>query len=188
MRKDLAAAIVALGTGLFAMGASAAEYSGFYIGAGVGKTGIQISDEEVGLDFDADDTAFKAFAGYQFNRYFAVEMGYFDGGAPSDEIEGIDLSVDTSGLTASVVGMLPIGDVFSLYGKLGMASYDAKVTASFQGFSESEKASEDDTLYGVGAMFDIGERFQLRAEYEVINIDDGDFNMLSVNGVYKFGS
>ena len=58
-------------------GSAAAELDpGFYVGAGVGQSKIEADD----INFDEDDTGFKVFGGYQFNKYFAVELAYIDGG------------------------------------------------------------------------------------------------------------
>ena len=63
---------------------------GFYVGAGIGQATLEADD----VGFDADDTAFKVFGGYSFNDYFAVELTYFDGGAPSEEFDlGIGVPV-----------------------------------------------------------------------------------------------
>jgi OmpA-OmpF porin, OOP family len=51
---------------------------GFYVGAGIGQASIERDDS----DFDADDTGFKVFGGYNFNQYFALEATYLDGGEP----------------------------------------------------------------------------------------------------------
>jgi hypothetical protein len=40
--------------------------------------------------------------------------------------------------------------------------------------------------YGIGGAFAFSEAFELRAEYEAIDVSDGTFDLLSVGGVYKF--
>lgn len=159
---------------------------GFYAGAGVGKASLEID----GL-FDEDDTSFRVFGGYNFNRYFAVEATYFDGGKPEATFRGpggtATVEAATSGLDVSMLGRLPIGEVFSLYGKLGFASYDADVKARANGrVVFEETGSDEDVSYGIGAAFNLGPSFELRAEYDSIQIEDGDFTFLSVNGLFKF--
>lgn len=97
------------------------------------------------------------------------------------------LEIGLSGLIVSALGRIPLGDMFSLYGKLGLASYDVDFKGRVNGDTvASDSISEDDVSYAVGASFNIGSSFELRAEYEAISIEDGDFNMLTANGVFRF--
>jgi len=191
MHKRMALNGLAL-LGLLASSTVLAEIQpGFYVGAGVGKANIEL-DEVDGFKFDSDDTAFKVFGGYNFNQYFAVEAAYFDGGEPEEAVivvPGFRGTVDAglTGLIASAVGRLPLGDMFSVYGKLGLVSYDVEVKGRANGDVVYEReGSEDDVSYGVGAAFNLGPSFELRAEYEAIAIDDGDYNLLTVQGLFKF--
>src|SRR5580700_519700 len=82
----LAAAILAV----LASSSAMADDSGWYIGANAGQSRANIDDTRIRrnlLDEGFDTTAlkddnhhfgYKAFGGYQFNKYFALESGYFD--------------------------------------------------------------------------------------------------------------
>jgi OmpA-OmpF porin, OOP family len=179
--------------GLVALGllagsvAQADSQPGFYAGAGVGQVKIKADDE----GFDADDTGFKVFGGYSFNEYFAVEAAYFDGGKPDDNVDfgigtPVNIEADASGFNLSAVGRLPLGEAFSLFAKLGYASYDVKLTARVNNVSFSDKLNDEDLSYGVGAAYNFGQSFQVRAEYEAIDVDGGDFDFISLGGVFKF--
>jgi len=62
-----------LAMGVFATSASsAADDSGFYVGAGFGQ-----AYNEVGR-FSLEDSVVKAFVGFTFNDYFATELTYID--------------------------------------------------------------------------------------------------------------
>ncbi|WP_129647401.1 porin family protein [Peristeroidobacter agariperforans] len=196
MRKRMALNGLAL-LGLLASTNVLAEIQpGFYAGVGVGTATIELDtievDDDFDFKFDADDTAFKVFGGYNFNQYFAIEATYYDGGEQEETIisfPGFNSSIEvgTSGLIASAIGRVPLGDLFSLYGKLGFASYDAEIKTLVNGdVVFEEDGSDDDVAYGVGASFNIGSQFELRAEYEAISLSDGDFTLLSVNGLFKF--
>jgi len=183
MHKRIALNGLAL-LGLFASSTVLAEtLPGFYAGAGLGQATIEVDD----VGFDADDTAFKVFGGYNFNQYFAVEVSYFDAGEPDQDFGGGTVAVGIDGLNASAIGRLPLGEVFSLFGKIGFASYDAEISARVGGSTVfSESGSEDDLSYGFGGAFNLGSSFELRAEYEAFDIEDGNFNILSVSGLFKF--
>src|SRR5687768_9195927 len=116
--------------GLLATAAAQADVQpGFYVGAGIGNTKIEVESDEFGIDFDADDTGFKIFGGYTFTDWFAVEAAYFDGGAPSENVFGADLEMEVSGFNVSAVGRLAMGEMFALFGKIGFASSDLEATA-----------------------------------------------------------
>jgi len=168
------------------MAVQADTQPGFYVGAGVGTT--KVSDDAFdGTGIDDSDTGFKIFGGYDFNQYFAVEVSYLDLGEASASEAGDSLSVGVTALTASAVGRLPLSDMFALYGKLGYASYDVNVDFNIAGFgSGSGSDSDSDLIYGVGGALSFGGNFEARLEYEAINVDGGDLNMISIGGLYRF--
>lgn len=178
-RKYVLSALAVVGTFVNGL-AQAGEHSGFYAGVGAGE----VTDKADG--FEADGVAVKFFGGYSFNEYFAAEVAYLDAGQLSDTVDGIDLKVESDGVVVAALGKLPLGDAFSLFARLGYTFYDEKVSASLDGVSISEKNSDEDLLYGVGADLRLGRKFQLRAEYEVVDVSDADFNLLSASAVFRF--
>ena len=186
----LAAVSLALG----AATASADEFRGFYAGAGIGSNSIDVD----GI-FDDSDTGFKAFVGYSLGEFVAVELAYIDGGKPEDTQDLSTLfftadartEIETKILNLSVIGNLQLTDRFALIGRLGYASIDqdADVRVRIDGMeidSASFSDTEEEISYGVGAVFNIGETFQLRAEYEAFDVADGDLSFISLSGVFRF--
>ena len=149
-------------------------------------------DAEARRQLQLRKTGFKIFGGYSFNNNFAVELSYFDLGEVSGSFNdpffgNITFDVGVSGLNASVVGRLPVSETFSVFGKLGFASYDLDAHATVFGVgSGSDSQSETDMTYGVGAALSFGGQWEMRAEFEAINVDDGDANMLSIGALYRF--
>lgn len=170
--------------GVFASASALADVTpGFYAGVGLGKASLE--EDETG--FDADDTAFKVFGGYNFNRNFAVEVGYFDGGEPDDRFSIGTIEASFTGLNFSALGRLPLNDRFSVFGKLGFASYEVDAKARIgNSVVATDDDSDEDLSYGIGAAFNIGPSFEVRGEYEALDVSGGGFDMLSVSGVYKF--
>jgi hypothetical protein len=78
-----------------------------------------------------------------------------------------------------------VAEMFALFGKVGFASYDLEFDVSLGDISGSDSESESDLLYGGGAALSFG-AFEVRAEYEVLNVEDGDVNMISLSGLYRF--
>jgi OmpA-OmpF porin, OOP family len=183
MHKRFALNGLALISLAFGATAYAEDEPGFYLGASVGKASVEVSD----ADFDNSDTAFKIFGGYAFNEYFGVELAWFDGGTPDERFGAGVVEVELSGLNASVVGRVPLGDTFALFGKVGFASYDAEISARVNGTTIfSEEGSDEDLSYGIGGEFRFGQSFGLRAEYEMVDASGAEFNLLSVGGVFRF--
>lgn len=161
---------------------------GFYVGAGLGQATIEVDDTGFGDGFDAHDAAFKVFAGYNLNQYFAGELTYFDGGEADQSFGPGTAEIGTDGLTLSVLGRLPLGEVFSIFGRIGFASYDVGGNGRVDNRFIVSDSGSDEALssYGIGGTFNLGPSFELRAEYEAINISDGDFSVLWVSGLFKF--
>ena len=96
-----------------------------YIGGSVGQAGVELDVPAVQpLAFDEDDFAWKAFLGYEWNLpllSLGIEGGYVDFGAPSGDILGTIVEVDTDGLSAFGtlgVNLGPLG-VFAKYWEPG---------------------------------------------------------------------
>jgi len=165
-------------TGLF-LGMPAVTFagadSGFYVGAGVGDATVKDSDS----NFDASDSAYKLFGGYNIGFIplvdFAVEASYVDFGAPSTSAG----SIEVTGVNAFGLAGLSFGP-FGVFAKAGVINWDSDST--FGTISSSDSGS--DPAYGIGARFAIGS-FAIRAEYEYYDVDT-DLDMVSVSGVFTF--
>jgi OmpA-OmpF porin, OOP family len=116
----------------------AADADGFYVSAGLGQSQVSFD----GTDFNTNSSpsplttvdaskktgdVYGVNVGYSVNRYLAAEVGYVNLGQPvygytsSGGVAHSTLNI--SGLTAAVVGKLPVAANFSLLGSVGLASY-----------------------------------------------------------------
>jgi len=149
--------------------------SGFYIGGGIGSTSVDQSN------FDASDSSYKVFGGYNIGFIplvdFALEASYVDFGKPATN----NASIDMNGVDAFGLAGLSLGP-FGLFVKAGVIDWDLDATNS--GTSTGESGS--DPAYGLGARFSLGS-IAIRVEYEVFDIDsDNDVSMTSASVVYTF--
>ncbi len=177
---NLTRVVAACMTALFFSTATRAEDSGFYLGAGIG----QATQSEIG--FEDRDTSFKILGGYSFNRYFAAEGGYINGGQLNDTLGGLDIEIRNDGFYAAGLAKLPLGDVFTLYAKLGYVMYDSEISATNGVQAFSIRNSDEDLLFGGGCEVRLGDRFRMRAEFEKINVPDASFEMISLGANYLF--
>jgi OOP family OmpA-OmpF porin len=174
-----------------------AQDARFYVGGSFGEAEANgfcddIRTLVIGLgtvaSCDEKDSAWKFFGGYQFNRNFAIEASYFDYGSVSTNGQLLGLPVNVSGdisaFGIAAVGILPLGNNFSLFGKLGLLRTEVDVTASVAGFPSSDSDDETGLHYGVGVLFDLGRNFSIRAEWE--RNDEVEVDMLSIGVQFRF--
>ena len=169
------------------------------IGAGQGKGKDICSDvASIGIT-SCDDTAngYRIFGGYQFNKNFAVELGYADFGKA--DASGVVLSVPTSAewkanaWDVSAVGILPVADKLSVLGRLGFQRWSVDLDINAGGVPISESATGSDWVYGVGLQYDFTRQFGLRGEWAHYgNIGDSDttgqtdVNVTGVSALFRF--
>jgi OOP family OmpA-OmpF porin len=174
-------ALFAVGT-LAVAGAVSAQtpsLSSAYIGGTIGQA--EYKDGCAGIaGCDEKDTAWRLLAGYQFNRYFAAEIGYHNLGeasAPAGSVEGTAWELVG-------IGAYPIIDKLSVYGKLGV----------YRGELEAPGAEETNTdlTYGAGLQYDVLKNVGVRGEWQRYSkmgggaIGETDVDVLSVGVVYRF--
>jgi opacity protein-like surface antigen len=175
--------LLALGTAP----AFAAEDSGWYLGAGVGRFNVQIDNPGDVTDtigsFDSDDTTLKLFGGYRFNPYVALELDYMDLGNPEDTIDARRVNADVNGFAPYVVGTLPVGPV-ELFAKAGYLFYDVKVDVDDATVIDD---NTQDFVYGGGIGVTLFDKLNTRLEYEVIDIGAvDDANALWLSAAWRF--
>lgn len=157
-----------------------------------GATGVFSSSDET-------DTSYKLFAGYKFNKNFAVEGGYADFGRFKAKAGGvigtpvvIDGKITSYAVFVDAVGILPLNDSFSVFGKAGAAYTHTKikVTGSWAGFVDSASESDNEVVpkLGLGAEYNFTKSVAVRAEYEhYFNVGDKNKTGESDVGVWSVG-
>lgn len=203
-----------LGCAVFNGPFASADDSFWYVGGNIGQSRTQFDEARIRDNLtaagrtmtsfsDAErDTAFKLFGGYQFNKNFAVEGGYFDLGklsytattTPAGTLHG---NIQLNGLNVDAVGMLPINEKFSAFARLGLNYAQAKDNFSSSGVvatptDPNPSKNAANYKFGLGVQYNITESLAMRAEAERYRIDDavgskGDVDMYSLGLVYRFG-
>ena len=178
----------------FAAGSQAQEnQQGFSAGAGVGTFKLDIDDPDDVVTtiekYSSDDTAWKAFVGYRFSPYVAVEGAYVNLGSPDDTIApDTKLTVETDGFAPYVVGTLPLGDTFEAFAKAGYYWYDINARVTGPGTVIASDTTSDSTfVWSAGFGANLFERFNLRLEYEQFDFNNADSsNALWLTGAFRF--
>ena len=187
----------AMAVGLFIASlsvASPALAQRWYVGGSLGSSDMD-EDVAIGLitsgSVDGTDRGFKVVGGYQFNPYFAFELGYVDLGTA--EYAGdyfgtpvLNGRLDVDGVSIGVVGLLPLHPNFSLLGKIGLFGWYAEARDITGGFGFYGDRDGSDLAYGVGLEFNVTPNFSLRAEWELFEVLDTDATLLSAGMVWKF--
>lgn len=156
--------------------------------------------------------------GYEFDPNFAVEAGYVDLGKTTYSatyatqiryaIPGTRLTyigprtngsasreAKLTGWTVAGLGIYPINDQFSVFGKLGMIRAQVKATDAGGGFGAGEEINEAKwkVTYGLGGSYNYSKNIGIRAEWERFSklgdaetTGSADVNMLSLGLVGRF--
>lgn len=162
---------------------------GGYIGAGAGQSSMQDKNQALpGADVDDTDTGWKVFGGYMWNPYVGLELGYVDFGKFS--AAGQSAEWKAKGVDLSVLGVWPLANQFSLFGKVGANRWE--VDNDVSGFGSTSDNGVD-VSYGVGAQYDFTRNFGANVQWErYANVGDkdrtgqSDLDLVSLNVLYKF--
>lgn len=174
-----------------------AQDSRFYLGGSFGQAEAEGLCDDIrtlvtGIgtvsSCDEKDSAWKLFGGYQINRNVAIEASYFDYGSitANGQTFGVPFRVngDATAFGVAALGMLPLSNQLSLFGKLGLLRTEVDVTAAGIGGAASESESDTGLHIGVGAMFDVTRTFSIRAEWE--RNDEAEVDMMSIGVQFRF--
>jgi OmpA-OmpF porin, OOP family len=187
---------------------------GWYFGGNGGPSQSDVDEDRIAADLlqqgytttfmddNERDTGFKVFGGYQFNKYFALESGYYDLGdfgftsftVPQGTLHGV---LGARGLNLDAVLSMPFTPKFSAFVRAGVAYSEVK--GAFEGTGlvnvvEPNSESKDANYkVGVGLEYMFTHRFGMRLEGERYRIDDsvgnmGDIDLYSAGVLFRFGA
>ena len=174
-----------IGAILLTMGmtGSVAAANGFYAGASIGKSSVDLCGDFFGITCDDEDTGWKIFGGYNLSRNLGFEASWADLGEVSVSGGGVWATAESDAIAFSVKGMLPLNEQFGVFGKIGLAFWDYEEDSNLFG-----PWSDDGTglMFGIGAEYAFSNQFGVRGEWERFDIEDEDVDLLSIGAVIKF--
>jgi OmpA-OmpF porin, OOP family len=150
-RIVMATVLAALATGASADGFF--EEPAAYGGIGYAKQEFDDDGYFDGASRDDEDNGLHVFGGYRFNRYLAVELSMRDLGEYSASGPGYAYSSEFTAVTIGAVGTLPLGDYFSLYGRIGAGAVSLDERVSFSGGRDTEDDAGGTSTLGAGVEF-----------------------------------
>jgi len=144
--------------------------SGLYLGAGVGTFKLKARDitsgaaANINTEFDSDDTAFKGFAGWRFNRFIGIEAAYIDFGKPNQDYGTTQVEARINGFAPYLTGTLPLGPI-EFFVKAGYLFYDLTIKAGGQKI-DAASGSHEDLIGGGGIGITLFGHLHADIEYE----------------------
>lgn len=181
--------------------------SGWYMGGNIGLSTANIDEEKITQNLtnpsytdDENHLGYKLFGGYQFNKYFALEGGYFNLGkfdyALSTGTGTAEGNIKIMGVNLDAVAILPITEKFSVFGRAGANYAQVKdsfsTTGSISITNTDPKKSDLNYKFGAGLQYALTDAVGIRLEAERYRINDavgnmGDIDLFSVGLTYRFG-
>jgi OmpA-OmpF porin, OOP family len=195
--------------------AMAQETTGWYAGAGAGRSAAKIDDARItsglaaqglsgiAISDDERSTGYKVFGGYQINPYVGVEAGFVNLGhfgyraatVPAGSLAG---EMRSRGFNLDLVGTLPLAGKLSAIGRIGATSMRTSdsfaatgaVTMPYATVNPSQRTTG--LKAGLGLSYALSPSLSMRLEAERYRLKDavgnrGDVDMFSVGLVYRFG-
>ena len=134
---------------------------------GINYSILDVELEQSGVKGDSEPGAINIFLGHEFNKYFAAE-GLLGLGIYDDRVSNSSFAIELDSIVGvSAVGILPLSDTFSFYGKLGVAQVEFED-------DDGDSADGSGVMFGVGAAFDISKTTTFNLEY--MQYPDGDYD------------
>lgn len=208
--KSLAMTIPFLFASPFALAQDSGLDTGLYGGMSFGRSLGNISPGDLSQTLQTNgfaistlnktdrDNAWKVLAGYDFNRFLATELSYFDLGSydfgaelvPARNLNG---RAGMDGFGLDLVATLPMSENFSGLLRAGVTRTSVKQSFSTPGTGFVSQTNRDTKgKVGVGLQFAVTDALSLRAEWEHYRLPSNQItankaNLATVGVVYRFG-
>lgn len=182
--------------------------TGVFVSGNLGYSTIDIQQSyyndpitgEMPTSFKADDLAWAANLGYQFNQYLALEAGYISFGQAKANTAINNTPVTASdtlgGFDANVKGIMPINSKFNVFAKFGVVNMHDDEDVSNNQASLNAHGDSWSPLLGAGAAYNINKNialtvqdaYALKTTYKKdgVNIDMPAANAVLAGMSFKF--
>jgi len=209
--------LAACSAALLGMGAVPSAFGaeqGWYIGTGLGYAKADLDDDSIrdevarqspgstaigSIDNDDDAFLYKLFLGYNLTSLIAVEANAFmlpdlhfsTSVSPAGRMSG---ETDYWGFSLDVLGILPLGGGWRLYGRAGGLFAETRVELKGQGMALADdelKEWEPGYKFGAGVAYEFDSGVAFRGEWERYVLDDAmggdtEADTFSITFLYRF--
>lgn len=160
------------------------NFDGWYGGLGFGQSNYR---DVAAASANTRSEGWKAYAGYQFNKYLGVEGGYVNLNDMTAVTGAVRTNMDTEAWTLGAVVSYPVTQKLSLTGKLGAAYMLADVKTK-NGAALTVESSDDgyEPNYGVGVRYAVFDNMDVRAEWERFDRKNLDIDLVTAGVAIKF--
>jgi len=121
--------------------------------------------KEFGRLFHDDDEGWSLGVGFHIGKHLAIEGTYYELGTTGEssicndpDVLCIELvapeSVDSTAIAISVLPHWPVTEHFSIYGRIGIATWESDINQAFAGTSLGN-IDDEEPIYGVGVRFEV---------------------------------
>jgi OmpA-OmpF porin, OOP family len=151
--------------------AQGSDESGIYLGGSLGYAQYKDTCKNLVVACDDHDTAWRFFAGYQFNRNWSAEFGYGDlGDATGQGVTNLgtagQFKRQSYAFDLSALGTVRIAGGLGVFGRLGLymarTTFDSEIPPTVD---SHEAGTNSGFTYGAGLSYMLG-HFGLRAEWQ----------------------
>lgn len=163
VKKSLLCLGIVSALGVIASTEAMAQDAGFFVSGQVGASRYDISGSG-----KERATAAGVGIGYNFNPMVGLELGYNDYGTAKSKNFNLEGSAKSTQLSVLLSG--PIGNEWSVYGRLGAASTERKAS----GFGASSTDRKTEAVYGVGFGYNFAKNIKGTLEYQKVGSTSGD--------------
>jgi hypothetical protein len=147
----------------------------FYFGFAIGFPGADQDCDYYGYNCDGGDTGFKFYGGKQLHDNFAIELSFQDLGRLRNDRGSFDTIAESEGVNLSLVGIIPFNAFGYFYGKAGYMLSDTRYSRVENDVTSETDDDSSDFTFGAGVAFRVGDKYDIRAEFESLNDLTGDY-------------
>lgn len=163
---------------------SGINFDNWYGGVNFGQSKYRGVDE---ASANTRTEGWKAYGGYQFNKYIGVEGGYVNLNDMTGRTGTTITNMDTDAWTLGAVLSYPVTQKISVMGKVGAAYMLTDVNVK-KGTALTVRGGDDgyEPNYGVGVRYALLDNVDVRAEWERFDRKAYDIDLMSAGLVLKF--
>lgn len=183
LARNAQAVFVAVATAMVFSGTALADGKGLMLGGGLYYANVSGKlDGGSGIDdikFDDSSGAYNLDIGWRFNKWIAVDAGYWGLGEykADDNVLGEDFKTDTSAWTVGGIFSVPIW-IIDIYARGGAAWWEANT----KGIDNDDGT---DPYYGLGAAFNLGGSLDIYGEWTRFDLNT-DIDLFGVGVRWTF--